>query len=495
MVGHDHQDVAAVFHEGDDALGRGFVGWRVFCTVFATLVFASDPVAGDGVDHEATHFLVFAPLPAVVHAPDGGGGSVLQLQQGAGFVGHYGGDHLELAVGLGELQGGLHVVALAHALFFIGGDAFGPFGGDVFDAVEVLDFFRTFKGCVARHTPVGIALGAEMAVATGRAQTRHFGGQLGSFGHLVLTTDGEQGFGDAVLTALMVDEAVGAELAQGQEPGARQEALAPDVAPSGRYVGHERQAREVVARQEALAGQVAVGVEVAVEGAFAGQQQVALLAGFVVALLGFTPFALAGSGVVLFFVVQLDGVGGGAVQIAPAVNGFVKLLEGSLKDRFWPGGCVPGCAFWCEFFSEHAQHSQPTCMGFALSHRFGQVVGQVWREWQVLWFLHVEQVADAAAELFAGFSQPDGLQVALHQLAIGQIECGGVDLAVDHANGVAEVILVMGRLACAIGDDQGGLPGSTCAATALCVVGRGGRHVAHVDGVEGGNVHPQLHGG
>ena len=494
-MGHDHQDVAAVFHEGDDSLGWGFVGWRVFCTVFATLVFAADPMASDGVDHEAAHFLVFAALPAVVHAPDGGGRAVLKLQQGAGFVGHDGGDHLQLAVGLGELQGGLHVVALAHALFFIGGDAFGTLGGDVFDAVEVLDFFRTFKGCVARYTPVGIALGAEMSVATGRAQTRHFGGQLGSFGHLVLSTNGEQGFGDAVLAALMVDEAVGAKLAQGQEPGARQEALAPDVAPSGRYVGHERQAREVVARQEALAGQVAVGVEVAVEGAFAGQQQVALLAGFVVALLGFTPFALAGSGVVLFFVVQLDSVGGGAVQIAPAVNGFVKLLEGTLKDRFWPGGCVPGCAFWCEFFSEHAQHSQPTCMGSALGHRFGQVVGQVWGEWQVLGFLHVEQVADAATELFACFSQPDGLQVALHQFAVGQIECGGVDLAVNHANGVAEVILVMGRLAGAIRDDQSGLPSPACAATALCVVGRGGRHVAHVDSVEGGNVHPQLHGG
>ena len=85
-----------------------------------------------------------------------------------------------------------------------------------------------------------------------------------------------------------------------------------------------------------MAGQVAVGVEVAVEGAVPREQQVALLAGFVVALLGFASLALAGGGVVFNAVVQLNLANGGTVQVAPAVECAVELLEGALKHRFGP---------------------------------------------------------------------------------------------------------------------------------------------------------------
>ena len=142
---------------------------------------------------------------------------------------------------------------------------------------------------------------------------------------LVLARDGQQSLGDAVLAALVVDEAVGAELAQRQEARTRQETLATDVAAACRQVGQQRQAWEVVARQETLAGQIAVGVEVAVEGAVAGQQQVTLLASLVVALLGFAPLTLARSGVVLDLEVQFDGLRGGTVQVAPALQRAVEL--------------------------------------------------------------------------------------------------------------------------------------------------------------------------
>ena len=143
---HHDQNVAAVFHEGDDALRGCFVGWCIIPLSIARFVFAADPVACDGVNHEAQHFFIFAPLPAVVHAPDGGCGAVLQLQQRLALrVGYYGSNHLQLAIGLGELQGGLHFIALAHALFFVGSDAFGSFGRDVFDAIEVFDLFGTIQ--------------------------------------------------------------------------------------------------------------------------------------------------------------------------------------------------------------------------------------------------------------------------------------------------------------------------------------------------------------
>ena len=141
----------------------------------------------------------------------------MQLQQRAGVIGDDGGHHLQLAVGLGELQRGLHLVALAHALFLVGGDAFGPLGGDVLDPVEVLDLLGAVERGTTGDAAVGVTLGAEMPVATHRAQASYLGRQAGALSHLILTADGQQGAGDAVLAAFVVDQAVGAELAQRQE--------------------------------------------------------------------------------------------------------------------------------------------------------------------------------------------------------------------------------------------------------------------------------------
>ena len=78
---------------------------------------------------------------------------------------------------------------------------------------------------------------------------------------------------DAVRAPLVVDEAARAELGERQEARPLQVGLASAAVVRRRDVGHERQAREVVARQEALGREVAVGVEVAREAARALLQQ------------------------------------------------------------------------------------------------------------------------------------------------------------------------------------------------------------------------------
>ena len=122
---------------------------------------------------------------------------------------------------MGELQSGLHLVALAHTFFFVGGDAFGPLGGNVFDAVEVFDLFSAIQRGPAGDAAVCIALGAKVAIASAGAQTRHFGGQFSAYGHLVLAANREQGFDNPVLAAFVVNQAIGAKLAQRQETRAR----------------------------------------------------------------------------------------------------------------------------------------------------------------------------------------------------------------------------------------------------------------------------------
>ena len=212
------------------------------------------------------------------------------------------------------------------------------------------------------------------------------------------------------------------------------------------------------------------------------------------ALLGFAALALAGGGVVLFPVVELDRLCRGPVEVAPAVERCIELLERTLEHGLRPGRGVPRGTLRGELVLEHGQHGQTTLVRLALRTRLGQVVGQIGRQRQLLRLFHVEQVTDAAAELLAGLGQPDRLQVALHQLAVGQVQRRGIDLAVHHAHRIAEVILVVRRLAGAVGDDQSRLPGATGTAAALGVVGRRRRHVAHVDRVERGDVHAQLHG-
>ena len=114
---------------------------------------------------------------------------------------------------------------------------------------------------------------------------------------------------------------------------------------------------------------------------------------------------------------------------------------------------------------------------------------------QGLSLVHVQQVTDAVAQPLAGLGEPDGMHVALDQFAVGQVERRRIHLAVHHPHGVAEVVLVMRALAGAVGDDERRLSGPAGTAAALRVVGRRGRHVAHVDGVQRRDVDAKFHRG
>lgn len=56
----------------------------------------------------------------------------------------------------------------------------------------------------------------------------------------------------------------------------------------------------------------------------------------------------------------------------------------------------------------------------------------------------VDDVRDGAVQLMTARGQPDGLQVTLDEVLIGQINQRRLDDTVNHARGIAEEILVVG---------------------------------------------------
>ncbi|MCY1292743.1 hypothetical protein D9M70_419820 [compost metagenome] len=134
-------------------------------------------------------------------------------------------------------------------------------------------------------------------------------------------------------------------------------------------------------------------------------------------------------------------------------------------------------------------------MSAQLRLRLIKVRSHLLRDGQGLRLVHVQQVAHAIAELLASLCKPDGMHVALDKLKVGQVQSRRIDLTVNHAHRVTEVILVMRTLRRAVSDDQGRLPCSTRTTASLRVVGWRGRHVAHVHRVQRGNVDAQFHGG
>ena len=83
--------------------------------------------------------------------------------------------------------------------------------------------------------------------------------------------------------------------------------------------------------------------------------------------------------------------------------------------------------------------------------------------------------------------------MAVDQVPVRELQDRRTYLAVNHRPGIAEEVLVVGALRRRVRDDQGGLPAPARASAALGVVRRRGRHVAHVDGVQGRDVDAKLH--
>ena len=90
--------------------------------------------------------------------------------------------------------------------------------------------------------------------------------------------------------------------------------------------------------------------------------------------------------------------------------------------------------------------------------------------------------------------QPQRPEMGLEQLLIRQLQRWGTDGTRHHPHRIGEEILIVRGSGAAVAEHQRWLTATTRAAAALRIVGRGGRHIAHVDGVERGDVHAQLHG-
>src|SRR5690606_7184808 len=100
---------------------------------------------------------------------------------------------------------------------------------------------------IAGNTAVCISLSPEMPVAAGRADTSDLCRQFCTDRNLVVRADRQHGTGHPVLAALMVNQAIRAELRQSQKPGAGKKVLSPDFSSACRDISHERQAWKIVA--------------------------------------------------------------------------------------------------------------------------------------------------------------------------------------------------------------------------------------------------------
>ena len=80
------------------------------------------------------------------------------------------------------------------------------------------------------------------------------------------------------------------------------------------------------------------------------------------------------------------------------------------------------------------------------------------------------------------------------EVFVGKVKARRGHGAGNHVFREAEEMLVVRVALGAVGDDERGLPGTPGASTALRIVGRGGRNIAHAHGIQLGNVHAQLHG-
>ena len=126
---------------------------------------------------------------------------------------------------------------------------------------------------------------------------------------------------DLVALPLVVDERLGAKLADGKEAGAIEVFLIAATSPA-RNEGRQRQTGEVVSRQKAFAGEVAVGVEVGllVRLAVFVQKQVALQLRLASEAIRIVPGPLGDRKIVFTLVFPLALRHRSPVEIAPPVT-------------------------------------------------------------------------------------------------------------------------------------------------------------------------------
>ena len=185
---------------------------------------------------------------------------------------------------------------------------------------------------------------------------------------------------------------------------------------------------------------------------------------------------------------------GGTEEASPAVERVVEQLGRPAHDRIRQGvgvlepwGCVGR-----QFVADQGDHPDDPFTRFP-----PDLVGIHWPSdvlvYRLAWRPDVKDVADGRVERHTRGGEPDGVEVALDETAVGKVEQGRAHLAMDHCLGVTEEILVVGALRRAVGQGKGGLTAPPGPATALGIVCRGRRDVPEVDGVERRDVDTKFH--
>ena len=135
-------------------------------------------------------------------------------------------------------------------------------------------------------------------------------------------------------------------------------------------------------------------------------------------LLSFAPLPFIGRRVVLNLEVEVNGLCGGSIKVTPTLQCPIELDKSALEHGLGPLLVDPRCSLWRQLVLQHAQHLEPALMGTQLRLRPIEVRGDLFSDRECLRLIHVEQVTYAVAQFFAGFSQPDGMHVALDELQI-----------------------------------------------------------------------------
>src|SRR5690606_16616774 len=117
------------------------------------------------------------------------------------------------------------LVAEPKPLLLIGRDAHHPAGGDVVDAVEVVDLESALELGITCGAALGLGGSAEMTIPALGAEAAGAHGELGVDTDAFLVAHAEDRFDHPVLAALVVDDRARTELGQRQKARARQEAV------------------------------------------------------------------------------------------------------------------------------------------------------------------------------------------------------------------------------------------------------------------------------
>lgn len=105
----------------------------------------------------------------------------------------------------------------------------------------------------------------------------------------------------------------------------------------------------------------------------------------------------------------------------------------------------------------------------------------------------VENRGQGCAQIRCGHFHPDGVDVGTNQIAVPDVDPRRCHKSGNHLVRFMEVILIMWAPSGAVGIDEGRLSTASGPATALRVIGRGGRNVAEIDEIQLGDVHAQFH--